>query len=137
MNQGYKKIIIPELPDWKALKKYVERIDDERIYANFGKLNLELMQRLKSHWEHPVNVTTTSSGTSALIGAILAKTSGNSPAKKICILPSYTFIGTISAVISSGFIPFLMDIDPETWDMNIENIKQLSFCNYSGRYYNF
>jgi dTDP-4-amino-4,6-dideoxygalactose transaminase len=127
MTTGKEKIFIPDLPKWSSIRKYIKQIDESKIYSNFGPLNIKFMERLEDHWNKSAKTITTSSGTSALIGAILAQNNLSKNSDKICILPSYTFVGTICAVIASGYKPFLVDIDIKTWDIDIESLKKLDF----------
>ena len=55
------------------------------------------------------------SGTSALAGAILACAGRAKPRKTLCLVPAYTFIGTVSAIEQCGYTPYFVDVDPLTW----------------------
>ena len=41
------------------------------------------------------------------------------------ILPSFTIISCLSAVMRSGAKPVFCDVDPESWNMNLENVKKV------------
>tara|TARA_Y100000389_G_scaffold83545_1_gene80130 strand:- start:3577 stop:4689 length:1113 start_codon:yes stop_codon:yes gene_type:complete len=41
------------------------------------------------------------------------------------ILPSFTIISCLSAVIRTGATPVFCDVDPTTWNMSIENVKNV------------
>lgn len=57
----------------------------------------------------------TSSGTAALHLALVA--CGVGP-DDLVILPSYTFIASANAISQCGATPWLMDIDPDTWNLD-------------------
>ena len=41
------------------------------------------------------------------------------------ILPSFTIISCLSAVVRTGAKPVFCDVDPESWNMNLENVKKV------------
>jgi len=41
------------------------------------------------------------------------------------ILPSFTIISCLSAILRAGATPVFCDVDPETWNMKIENVKDV------------
>ncbi|MFW5886121.1 MAG: DegT/DnrJ/EryC1/StrS family aminotransferase [Bacteroidota bacterium] len=129
--RGYQKIQIPFLPQFNQIKKYLKVIDETKIYSNFGNLYLDLKFRLENYFHNCINTVLTSSCTSALTGAILAKSGYAKEDKNICIVPSYTFVGTIAAIISAGYTPFLFETE-EDWDMDMSKIEELSFLGKIG-----
>jgi perosamine synthetase len=71
-----------------------------------------------SHRNHAIAV---SSGTAALDVAIEAL--GISKGDEV-ILPSFTIISCINQIVRVGAIPVLVDSDPNTWNMNINQIEE-------------
>jgi len=61
-----------------------------------------------------------SNGTTALVAAVRALKL--SPGDEV-ILPAFSIISCISAVLESGLTPVLVDSDPRTWNMNPELIE--------------
>ena len=68
------------------------------------------------------NVACASSGTSALIGAILAKAGHARPKRNLALLPSFTFIATAAAAEQCGYLPCLADVDSISWLLNPDQI---------------
>jgi dTDP-4-amino-4,6-dideoxygalactose transaminase len=60
-------------------------------------------------------------GTAALHLAVMS--TGLKPGDEV-ILPSFTFVATAEAVIMAGGIPVFVDIDPKTFNINPEKIKE-------------
>jgi dTDP-4-amino-4,6-dideoxygalactose transaminase len=109
-------VMRPQLPDAKRLLSYLQRIDAARTYSNWGPLTSELEARLADHFRVPPNgVTSASSGTAALVGAVLA-TAGRATARRpLALLPAFTFVATALAVEQCGYAPLFVDIDASTW----------------------
>ena len=47
------------------------------------------------------------------------------------IIPSFTIISCLSAVIRSGAKPVFCDVDPLTWNMTLENVEAVVTKNKS------
>lgn len=106
----------PQLPPADRLLPYLRRIDEARIYTNWGPLAGELEGRLGTHFGlGRESVISASSGTAALVGAILAAAGRGGPERPIALLPAFTFVATASAVEQCGYRPYLMDMDEESW----------------------
>ncbi len=117
-NAGLRPIPVlrPQLPKAGALLPYLQRIDDHRIYSNFGPLATEFEQRLASLLGAPGRgVVAASSGTAALLAAVLAAAGRADPAWAYALIPSYTFVATAVAVQECGFVPWLADVSADDW----------------------
>lgn len=119
--EEYNKIQKPSLPDFKYIEKYLKKIDQNKVYSNFGELYKDFRAKLELYFSNSIKIIPTSSGTSAITSAILAKVGFPKLKKNLCILPSYTFVGTISAVVAAGYTPFLFDINND-WDIDTVEI---------------
>ena len=113
-------VMSPQLPSADRLLPYLRRIDAARNYTNFGPLVLELEERLVAQLSLPTGgLVTASSGTAALVGAMLA--AGRATAERpFALMPAYTFVATAVAAEQCGYKPYLSDIDPETWMLDPE-----------------
>jgi dTDP-4-amino-4,6-dideoxygalactose transaminase len=104
------------LPGAERLLPYLKRIDRNRWYANRGELVVELERRLSSLFGGRIeNVVTASSGTSAIEAAILASAGRAASPRPFALVPAYTFVATAVAIERCGYLPYLVDIDAETW----------------------
>ncbi len=116
-------LLRPSLPDAQALLPYLQKIDANAFYTNFGPLNESLLERLK-HWQferfsRPVHAVTTSSATLALE---LLITDLRLPAGSRILLPALTFVATATAILRCGHVPVVCDISANHWMMTPETL---------------
>lgn len=106
----------PQLPEAEAIAAYIRQIDASRHYSNRGPLVRQLEERLAAGFDRPAHaVRTTSSGTSALEVAILAKAGLAGPDRPLALIPSFSFAATGLAIERCGYRAHFVDIDPDTW----------------------
>lgn len=116
-------VLRPLLPSAERLLPYLRRIDETRVYTNHGPLSLMLQDRLAQAFGLPAGgLICTSSGTAALVGAILASAGRATVDQPLAIIPAFTFAATVSAVEQCGYRPYLADVDAETWMLNPERL---------------
>jgi len=109
-------VLRPLLPCADRILPYLRRIDETRLYSNHGPLSLELERRLaEALGLPPGGLVTASSGTAALVGAILASAGRASPDRPLAIIPAFTFAATAAAVEQCGYRPYLADVGAESW----------------------
>ena len=114
-------VLQPRLPRSELVLAYLCRIDATRIYTNHGPLMLELERRLLDHLQLPAGgVACASSGTTALIGAILGSAGRAKTERPWAVVPAYTFAATAAAVEQCGYRPYLADIDANSWLLDCE-----------------
>lgn len=108
----------PRLPDAAALLPYLQEIDRNRWYANFGPLETRLEQRLAGMLGLAGGqVTGLVNGTVALALALSEAAGGR---RGYCLMPSFTFVATAHAAVSAGLTPWFLDIDPNSWTLSPE-----------------
>jgi dTDP-4-amino-4,6-dideoxygalactose transaminase len=113
----------PRLPTADRLLPYLRRIDDSRTYSNWGPLCSELETRLAQRLSLPSGgLTVAASGTSALTGAVLASAGRASADRPFAIVPAFTFPATASAVECCGYVPYLVDVDADTWLLDPQRV---------------
>lgn len=105
------QVLIPLMPRASEIVKYLERIDQTRVYSNFGPLNSDLIERLANYFGVDADcIATCANATLALTGAI--QTSEVSAAS-IWELPSWTFTATAAAGIAAGVNLHFSDVDSD------------------------
>ena len=112
-------ILRPQLPSADSIMDYLRRIDGSRIYSNFGPLVIEFQTRLESFFGiRTGSVVSANSGTSALIGAILATAGTATASRPLALMPSFSFAATSVAAERCGFRPYFLDVDLATWALD-------------------
>ena len=116
-------VLRPLLPSADSLLPYLRRIDEMRSYSNHGPLSVELEQRLaRALALPPGGLICASSGTAALIGAILATAGRGTTERPLAIIPAFTFAATASAAEQCGYLPYLADVDRATWMLDADRL---------------
>ncbi|PPC81868.1 MAG: aminotransferase DegT [Methylotenera sp.] len=109
-------LLIPDIPNQAAIQPYLLQIDANRHYSNFGPLVKSLETRLtasfQQHAANPIHVTTVSSAT---LGLELTLSALNLPKGSRILVPALTFVATLTAIIRTGHIPVISDIDEDSW----------------------
>lgn len=109
-------VLRPQLPTAERVLPYLARIDASRCYTNWGPLTTEFEQRLAALFRQPSHaVVSASSGTMALVGAILATAGPAHPERPIAFVPALTFAATALAVQQCGYRVHLVDVDAGDW----------------------
>ncbi len=113
-------VMRPALPSAERLVPYLRRIDSWRIYSNFGPLAVALEDRLGLHFGLAgERVTTVANATLGLMLALYVQ--GARPGT-LCVLPAWTFVASAHAATMAGLTPYFVDVDPETWALDPEQI---------------
>jgi dTDP-4-amino-4,6-dideoxygalactose transaminase len=108
---------------YKAIKQTIEselpNLLSQEVLVN-GQVVKQLEQELQ-HYTGAKNCIAVGNGTDALI--ILLKASGIGKGDEV-IIPCYSFFASLSCVLHVGATPIFVDIDPVSYAMNPEDIKQ-------------
>lgn len=107
-------LLVPDLPRAPALLPWLERIDAQRRYANFGPLVQAFEGGLAAQWASPPEVVSMSSGTAALEVGIAAL---GIPAGAAALLPAYTFAATAHAANRNGLAIVFADVAADSWQL--------------------
>jgi len=113
-------IMRPKLPVTERLVEYLRRIDDTRVYSNFGPLACALEDRLAEHYGLESGAVTTVANATLGLGLALAA-QGAKPGT-LCAMPAWTFVASAHAVVNAGLIPYFIDVDPESWALDAATV---------------
>ena len=98
----------PKLPSIDDAMVYLRRVDESRIYSNFGPLNAELEERIRSEYFDDRGALTTVHN--ATLGLVLAISATRRPTGRYAVMPSFTFAATPLAAMWCGLQPYFVDI---------------------------
>lgn len=117
-------VLRPLLPDTDRLDPYLRRIDASRWYTNGGPLLESFEAKLAEHFEAgPHEVATSSNATLAIAQCLRAL---DVPEGSLCVMPSWTFVATAAAAVWAGLKPYFVDVDPETWVLRPEDVREVA-----------
>ena len=126
----------------------LRRIDATRIYTNWGPLASELERRLSDHF-------------GLVEGSVVSAELGHGRARRrhpcdrrprddraaIRIVPAFTFAATAVAVEQCGYRPYVVDINPDTWMLDVidsqpipVSARRASSCRFrhlAGRFHRY
>jgi dTDP-4-amino-4,6-dideoxygalactose transaminase len=106
-------VMVPRLPETAALLPYLNEIDANRWYSNFGPLQRRLEARLAEHLRlSPNGVVCVGNCTAGLMLALMAAAPHRGG---YCVMPSFSFAASAHAVLAAGFTPYFIDVDPVSW----------------------
>lgn len=111
----------PNLVRREAYAAYLDQIDDSHIYSNYGPLNTRFEQRILNEFFKDQGALTTVAN--ATLGLMLAISLCHRPGKRYAIMPSFTFAATPLAAMWCGLEPYFIDIDPETWCLDENQVE--------------
>jgi len=114
----------PLLPPAESILPYIGRLDTSRIYSNFGPLVREFETRFaQSCSVEDLKLVTAANGTLAIQAALIAQYNRADESRNLCLLPAFTFAGTVSAVIGAGLVPMFVDVDPKTCVIDLDRLQ--------------
>lgn len=120
----------PYLPAREKLDKYIDGIYEREWLTNNGPLVQELTKRLEEYLGVE-NLLLVSNGTLALQIAYraLGVSTTNRDEKPEAITTPFTFVATASSLKWEGVDPVFVDINPETWCLDPQNIEEAITSN--------
>ena len=118
----------PSLPTADAILPYLRQIDENQYYSNFGPLVGQVEQRLAKRYDiDRACVTTVSNATAGLTAALQAEARARrrnvNDGAAYCLLPAWTFVATLHAVLAAGLEPYLLDVDEDSWALTPQGVE--------------
>jgi dTDP-4-amino-4,6-dideoxygalactose transaminase len=106
------------MPKLSDVQEYYQLAEKHGQYSNFGLCNDVAVTKLQKVYpgSYPVLVN---NGTTAIQIALLATL----PRGSRVALPTFTFTATLNAVVAAGMNPVLFDVDPITWCIDLDLLK--------------
>lgn len=115
-------VMRPMLPKAETILPYLQEIDGNRWYSNFGPLTLRFEEKLAEMFGVSTSaLITVSSGMSAMSAVLRAM---NVETGTFCVMPAWTFAATPAAAVEVGLKPYFVDVSKENWIINPDELKQ-------------
>jgi dTDP-4-amino-4,6-dideoxygalactose transaminase len=114
----------PELPSAERIESYFRRSRESRWFANRGPCQEVLEDRLVEQLGGQVDVVPVASATAGLMVAIRALAGVATPRRRHVLVPSFTFIASVSAILWAGFEPVFVDVDPAGWHVDPDSAER-------------
>jgi len=113
----------PSVPPIEKYLPYIKKVDENRMYSNFGPMQSAFKERLANLYGMKAEqLELFSSGTIALIAALHAL---RSPQRPFCLLPSWTFVATVHAAVAAGLEPIFVDVDAQSMQVTQAELSAL------------
>ena len=103
--------------------KYVKDCLDTAWVSSVGSY-VNQFEEMIAEFTGATYAVATSNGTTALhISLLLAGVKSND----YVLVPNITFVATLNAIAYTGAHPILIDVEEDTWQMNIDLLENFSF----------
>jgi perosamine synthetase len=121
-NQKKERMIVPvnqPVLDGNE-KKYLNQCIDTGWISSDGPFVEEFEQKFAARIQRKYGIAVCN-GSVALDAAMLAL---DLPKGSEVIMPTFTIISCAAAIVRAGCVPVLVDADPATWNMNVQQLSQ-------------
>jgi dTDP-4-amino-4,6-dideoxygalactose transaminase len=112
--------IRPSFPKTAELAEEFDEIVSSNWFTNFGPKERKFAHELGEYLGRDLHVATFANGTFALIAA-LHTAIGPGGRDRYLLMPSFTFIAVAQAALWTGYLPWFIDIDPDTWQPDVQS----------------
>jgi dTDP-4-amino-4,6-dideoxygalactose transaminase len=112
----------PQFPPAAAIETYFKEARRIRWFSNRGPCYDLLRRRLEGFVGEPANAALVCSGTLGLMVALRACV-GFAPRRRDVIVPSFTYIASVSAILWCGLEPVFVDVAPGHWHMDPDQLR--------------
>ena len=120
--------IRPSFPGSAELAEDFDEIVHANWYTNFGPKERQFARALGEYLGPDLHVATLANGTLALIAA-LHTTLGPGTRDSYLLMPSFTFIAVAQSALWTGYRPWFIDIDPDTWQPSAPSARAVLECS--------
>lgn len=122
-TRGTIPLMRPRLPNALALRPYLDEIDRNRWYSNFGPLERRFEARLAARFDlSDQEAVCVANGTQGLIVAL--KSVVQAPVG-YCLMPAFTFSASPHAAVAAGLEPWFVDVDATSWALDPQALRAL------------
>ena len=112
------RLLVPDMPGTAELLPYLREVEQLLWYTNFGPLSRRFESRIAESLGIPHGAVCSVSNCTLALEVALAALDLRRDAR--VLVPGMTFVATASAVLRSGFLPVLSDVDEKKWILTPE-----------------
>lgn len=111
-------------PDMPSPEKWIGIVNgayERRYFSNFGPINAEFEAAIsESIGNYRYSAVSCANATSGLLAALQSL---DLEAGAKVLIPSFTFAGSVQAILAAGCQPVLCDVDDRRWDLTLDILK--------------
>ncbi len=108
-------------PNRDAVNEYLNKSYEAGVFTNRGLLQKQASKELSRHVALTLEGYLASSNTAALTSCLIAVGVRN----RHVLMSNFTFAATLHAIIMAGGIPVLCDVDAESCEIKVDQVKRL------------
>jgi len=113
----------PRIPSQTRIDSYFAQAREARWFSNFGPCVSEFEQRVSRELLSGFPVCSVGNATLGLMVALRAVLGEPCAGRDRVLVPSFTFVGSLAAVVWSGFRPQFVDVDPDDWQPSPQSLR--------------
>jgi dTDP-4-amino-4,6-dideoxygalactose transaminase len=112
----------PEIPAQEVVEKYFRAARQAHWFSNEGPCVRLLCERLEDYVGGSVRAIAVASGTLGLMVALRAVASPRDEQREV-LVPSFTYVASVSAILWAGFTPVFVDVAPDHWHLDPASLE--------------
>lgn len=116
------KLLVPDMPSRGELLPYLTQIEQLLWYTNFGPMSRKFESRVAEYLGISDDSVCSVANCTLALEAALSTLDLRRDAR--ILVPGMTFVATASAVLRSGFLPVLADVDSRKWILTPEIARE-------------
>jgi dTDP-4-amino-4,6-dideoxygalactose transaminase len=115
-------VLIPMVPKPSEWVNLLEKSYEANTFTNNGPLAVIAENSINEYLGPGIDSMVCSSNTAGLIASLIALDLMG----KNVIVSNNTFVATLNALIAAGCTPILADVNPKTWEIDVENVASIT-----------
>lgn len=115
----------PELPILADVQRYYSLSQEAGWFSNYGPCVQLLEERCSAYLGLDRPGVSVHNATSGLMVALRAALGDPRPERPYVVVPSFTFVASVTAIVWAGWKPLFVDVDPFDWQVSLDAVRQL------------
>lgn len=114
------------MPALADVQRYFSMSEDAGWFSNYGPCVQLLESRCSAFLGMDTPGVSVHNATSGLMVALRAAIGDPQPERPFVVVPSFTFVASVTAIVWGGWTPLFIDVDPEDWQVSLEDLERLA-----------